>query len=164
MKGQLVAERMMRFIIVLLLTGCSYIPATVSPTSIPTVTPTAALCPTCTPAVTLDLTQEFLRSCPGWTCSLEGVVYSGSVSPGNELEGVAVHLSQHSYCSPASEKPDTITGAEGEFSFPVYLHDTDTFWIEIEAEGYEPVRQSIGGFDCLYCSCPPIEIVMQPVE
>ena len=59
---------------------------------------------------------------------------------------------------------ETVTGPDGTFAFDVYLHDTDSFLIEVEHDGYEPTSLLIGGFDCLYCSCPPIEIVLEPPE
>jgi len=133
-------------------------------TALPTPTRTPTLTGTPNPTGTPDPTEEFLFYCYGWSCYLEGVVYGGTPSPGNELEGITVRLSQYSYCSPTPAVPETTTGADGEFGFPVYVHDTDTFWIQVEMDGYGPVRQPIGGFDCLYCSCPPIEIVLQPVQ
>ncbi len=99
-------------------------------------------------------------SCVGWSCTLQGVVYADPLRPGNELPGALVRLSQVSYCSPTAGKHETRTGLDGAFRFEVYLHDTDTFWFEVEEEGYEPARVSMGGFDCLYCSCPPVEIVL----
>ena len=146
----------------LLLCGCGTSLPRPTPTWTPT--PTRTLTWTPTPAGTPDPTEEFLRYCYGWNCSLKGVVYVGTARPGNELEGIAVRLSKHSYCSPIIGELETTTGADGRFRFWVYVHDTDTFWIQVELAGYEPVRQSIGGMDCLYCSCPPIEIVLQPVE
>jgi len=112
----------------------------------------------------LDPTQEFLRSCIGWDCSLKGTVYANAAAPGNELEGVPVHLGQRSYCSPTAGDHEAVTGADGTFGFPVYLHDTDSFNLEVVVEGYQPARQTFGGFDCLYCACDPLEIVLQPVK
>jgi len=94
---------------------------------------------------------------------LKGVVYVDAASPGNELAGTVVELSHISYCSPTRGQHETKTGANGEFEFEVYLHDTDTFQIQIEQDGYEVVRQSVGGFECLFCACPPFEIVLQPL-
>jgi len=112
----------------------------------------------------LDPTQEFLRSCIGWNCSLEGTVYANAAAPGNELEGVQVHVEQVSYCSPTAGSHEAATGADGTFRFPVYLHDTDSFNIEVVVEGYQPVAHKLGGFDCLYCACDPLEIILQPVN
>jgi hypothetical protein len=69
----------------------------------------------------------------------------------------------YSNCAPTSGQHETITGPNGEFEFEVYVHDTDMFRIEIEQDGYEAVRQSVGGFDCLFCTCPLFEIVLQPL-
>ena len=150
--------------IALLVAGCAAVQATPTSTHRPTLQPTCTSHPTEIPSSTPDPTQEFFLSCVGWQCSLEGVVYRGTASPGNELAGIVVRLSHHSFCSPTSGEHETTTGADGEYSFPVYVHDTDTFWIEVELGGYEPVRQSIGGFDCLSCSCPPMEIVLRSEE
>lgn len=102
-------------------------------------------------------------SCTGWECTLKGVVYVDAASPGNELAGTVVELSHFSNCAPTSGQHETITGPNGEFEFEVYVHDTDMFRIQIEQDGYEAVRQSVGGFDCLFCTCPLFEIVLQPL-
>jgi hypothetical protein len=100
--------------------------------------------------------------CTGWTCTLQGTVYVDAAEPGNKLPGAPVNLTHVSYCSPTTGEHSTVTGLDGTFHFQVYLHDTDTFWFQVEERGYEPVRLSMGGFDCLYCSCPPLEIVLKP--
>jgi hypothetical protein len=175
MKYQLVAKGAIYITVMLFLIGCAATPTAfpsntpaLPPTWTPTVTPETTdiptLAPTWTPIATLNPTQEFFSACVGWNCSLEGIVYVGSPSPGNQLEGIAVHLSQISCCSPTSGEHKAITGEDGTFAFAVYLHDTDTFLIKVQADGYEPVDRQIGGFDCLYCSCPPIEIVLQPAK
>ena len=102
-------------------------------------------------------------SCTGWECTLKGVVYVDAASPGNELAGTVVELSHFSNCAPTSGQHETITGPNGEFEFEVYVHDTDMFRIQIEQDGYEAVRQSVAGFDCLFCTCPLFEIVLQPL-
>jgi hypothetical protein len=111
-----------------------------------------------------DPTQEFLRNCLGWNCSLEGTVYVNAVAPGNELVGVRVGLNQRSYCSPTAGEHEATTGDEGSFRFPVYLHDTDSFNIQVTVEGYEPGQLRFGGFDCLFCACDPRVIILQPVK
>jgi hypothetical protein len=87
-----------------------------------------------------------------------------AASSGNELAGILVELSHVSFCSPTSGEHETTTGPDGGFGFEVFVHDTDTFGIQVEQEGYEPVRQSVGGFDCLYCTCPLVEVVLEPLE
>jgi hypothetical protein len=133
----------------------------------PAQSPSPSLDPTSLPTVTLGLSPEAdstptPTSCIGWTCTLDGVVYTRAANAGNELPGALVTLSHFSNCSPTQGKHETITGLDGTFEFEIYLHDTDTFWFEVEEEGYEPVRLTIGGFDCLFCSCPPVEIVLEP--
>jgi hypothetical protein len=99
--------------------------------------------------------------CTGWWCTWSGVVYADAAGPGHEVEGAAVRLSQSSYCSPTKGHHETTTGPDGSFEFEIYLHDTDGFTIRVDREGYAPASQSIGGFDCLFCSCPPFEIVLK---
>jgi len=101
-------------------------------------------------------------SCTGWNCTIEGVVYAGEVASGNELGGALVALSQFSYCSPTQGEQETVTDEDGIFTFEVYLHDTDSFHFKVELDGYLPAEYSFGGFDCLYCSCSSLEIVLQP--
>mgnify|MGYP001108072232 FL=1 len=139
-------------------------PIEASPTLGPARQPTRAPDPIETPALLLDPTHEFMQRCTGWICSLEGVVYANEATPGNELAGVTVLLQQVSWCSPTSGEHETVTDSDGRFGFEVYLHDTDTFWIEIALEGYQPLRQAMGGFDCLFCGCDPMEILLIPVE
>ena len=99
--------------------------------------------------------------CVGWNCILRGVVYADEVGTGNELESVKVELSQKSYCSPTIGRHEAITNPDGEFEFEVYIHDTDIFRIEAEEAGYEQGNKFFGGFDCLFCSCYPLEIVLK---
>ena len=102
--------------------------------------------------------------CSGWQCTLEGVVYPGSATPGKEMSGIQVSLKQVSNCSPTAGDQQALTDENGRFSFDVYLHDTDSFVFEVSEASYQLARQKIGGFDCLYCSCSPIEIILQPEE
>lgn len=101
-------------------------------------------------------------ACTGWHCTLHGVVYAGEAVLGNELGGVMVSLSHFSYCSPTMGEHEAVTGEDGAFTFEVYLHDTDSFHFEVEIDGYQTWEYSFGGFDCLYCSCPPLEVVLRP--
>jgi hypothetical protein len=114
-----------------------------------------------TPAPTDIPTPDLSEYCIGWDCAMDGVVYAGEAIAGNELEGVLVQLSQYSNCSPTRGEHEAVTGPNGEFSFEVYLHDTDSFRFNVDVDGYEPAQVSFGGFDCLYCSCLPVEIVLQ---
>jgi hypothetical protein len=93
---------------------------------------------------------------------IEGMVYEGEAILGNEMGGVLVNLSQISYCSPTMGEQEAVTGEDGTFAFEVYLHDTDSFNFKVELDGYQTWEYAFGGFDCLYCSCPPVEIVLQP--
>jgi len=99
--------------------------------------------------------------CIGWQCTIKGAVYGGSVSPGNGLEGAQVELEQASYCSPTQGKQNVSSIAGGAFEFQVYVHDTDTFIFRVEQPGYAVVEKRFAGTDCLYCGCPPLEIVLK---
>ncbi len=99
--------------------------------------------------------------CTGWDCTVTGVVYEGETGSGREVSGAVVKLIQTSYCSPTKGEYEVVTGEDGTFEFEVFLHDTDGFSIEVELEGYQTSEYSFGGFDCLYCSCQPIEIVLR---
>jgi len=103
-------------------------------------------------------------ACLGWDCTLQGVVYAGEAVPGNEVEGVKVSLSHHSNCSPTEGEHEAVTDSDGVFTFDVYVHDTDFFKFGIEEYGYAPWELSFGGFDCLYCSCNNMEIVLERQE
>lgn len=118
--------------------------------------------PSETPTQTMTTPTFTPTSCTGWHCMIEGVVYEGEVIPGNELGGILVNLSQFSYCSPTMGEHEVVTGEDGTFAFEVYLHDTDSFNVKVELDGYQTWEYAFGGFDCLYCSCPPVEIVLQP--
>jgi hypothetical protein len=100
--------------------------------------------------------------CTGWSCTLQAVVYLGSATPGKELANQPVNLKQISNCSPTRGEQEITTGTDGVASFEIYLHDTDSFLFSVTADGYQPAEVKLGGFDCLYCSCPPVEIILQP--
>lgn len=154
MKCQLMLESIASAIISIFLGGCMLSnPKKITPILITALPLTWTPYPVKTPT-----------ACSGWNCSLEGVIYANTASLSNELTGVKVHLQQISWCSPTKGEYETITGTDGKFRFKVYLHDTDTFWIELAVEGYQPVRQAIGGFDCLNCACHPSEIILQPMK
>lgn len=102
--------------------------------------------------------------CVGWNCEIEGVVYLGSADPGNELEGAQVKLSQISWCSPTAGEQETQSGPNGIFAFEIYIHDTDSINMQVDLEGYQMEKVKFGGFDCLFCSCPLVEIVLEAAE
>jgi hypothetical protein len=102
--------------------------------------------------------------CTGWHCEITGIVSIETAVPANQLVSETVKLSQISWCSPTSGEQDTQLDADGKFSFEVYIHDTDSFNIYVDIEGYQPEKIQFGGFDCLYCHCPPIKINLQAEE
>ena len=57
-----------------------------------------------------------------------------------------------------------VTNEEGEFHFEVYLHDTDHLTFEIIRDGCQPYHRRVKGMDCLYCSCSPLDLVLEPLE
>jgi hypothetical protein len=103
-------------------------------------------------------------SCTGWHCEITGIISMGTAEPTNQLVSETVTLSQISWCSPTSGEQETQLDMDGRFSFEVYVHDTDSFNIYVDIEGYHPEKIQFGGFDCLYCSCPPIEIILEVEE
>lgn len=143
----------------LLLIGCNSLID--NPTN-QTQQPSESLAPTGT--ITFAKLTASPTFCVGWYCEIDGVVYLGSVDSGNELEGVQVKLSQISWCSPTAGEQETQSGPNGIFTFEVYIHDTDSINMQVDFEGYQPEKVNLGGFDCLYCSCPPVEIVLEATE
>jgi len=102
--------------------------------------------------------------CTGWHCEINGTVSAEPAEPTNQLASETVTLSQISWCSPTSGKKDTQLDEDGKFSFDVYIHDTDSFNIYVDIEGYQAEKIQFGGFDCLYCHCPPIKIILEAKE
>ncbi len=101
----------------------------------------------------------------GWR-KVSGVVYSEEEAPGNELPGVLIRCSQHSYSSPpeTSCAPYEITtSSDGAFEFDVYVHDTDGIRILAEKVGFRPGEAKIGGFDCVG-ACPQVVLVLEIIE
>lgn len=99
--------------------------------------------------------------CTGWDCQINGVVYSGSEEEGNQLGGVTISLRHISNCSPSPEEQQIMTDDKGEFTFKVYIHDTDSFVITTEIDDYESEAIKFGGFDCLYCHCREIAVILK---
>ena len=133
---------MIKFILVcLFLVGCSTDTQTPSPTPSPTPDP-----------------------CTGWWCTATGIVYGGTVEPGNELEGAIIKLNQSSYCSPTSGQQETVSESDGKFEFgELFFHDTDGIRIEVAYEGYEMTQWDTKPLGCLHCDCfvLPLEILLQ---
>ena len=112
--------------------------------------------------VEVEVTVIPQESCQGWNCEITGTIYEGSVEAGNQIPKVEISLSQFSYCSPTAGKQITTTDQEGNFSFEVFLHDTDTLTFGIEDDKWESFNSQVMGMDCLYCSCVPLELVIEP--
>jgi len=129
----------------------------------PSVTPSPL--PARSTATTIPIevpTSDRALTCPGWSCTLTGVVVQGEAETVNAIEDVEIQLSQSSYCSPTSGRQVTLTDSYGKFAFDVYLHDTDSLTVRVEREGYQTAEDSLSGFDCLACGCGPIELVLTP--
>ena len=97
--------------------------------------------------------------CSGWVCEIDGQII---LPAGGKKEQLPVELviEQISNCSPTRGQQAVPVKADGSFTVDVYVHDTDSFVITGEVEGYAPIRYKFGGFECLYCSCSPIEITL----
>jgi hypothetical protein len=104
------------------------------------------------------------ESCQGWNCEITGTLYEGSAESDNQVPQVEISLSQFSYCSPTAGEQNVISGPDGEFSFEVFLHDTDTLTFVIEDHRWDPFQAQVMGMDCLYCSCTPLDLVMDPSD
>lgn len=117
-----------------------------------------------TPVQTISPPTHTPDPCTGWDCTITGIVYEGEAGSGHEVSGAIVRLYQSSYCSPTKGEQEIVTVDDGTFKFEVFLHDTDGFRFEVELDGYEPVSHFFVGFDCLYCSCPPVEIVLEAIK
>ncbi len=157
-------KRKLLFLVILLIVFISFISGC-GTSSETTTTPRPADTSTTSPTVTSEpITYTPTPDpCTGWNCTFAGVVYAESANPGNELVGVEVELSQASHCSPTKGEQVVTTNSDGVFTFEVFLHDTDGFNFTVELEGYEPTVAKFGGFDCLYCGCEPLEIVLQSI-
>jgi hypothetical protein len=164
-KGERMKQKSKVFIFIVLLILGIYLIGCVSPPPPTTIVPlltTPPPQPGDTPTQAVPALTFTPTACTGWYCTLDGVVYVGEAVPGNELGGVVVDLSHFSYCSPTMGEHEAVAAEDGTFTFEVYLHDTDSFHFEVELNGYQSWEYSFGGFDCLYCSCPPFEVVLQP--
>jgi len=143
------------FFLSLLLAGCNLnviINRQLNEPAAPSTTPTNPM---------LSPTPTF---CTGWNCEITGIVSAGAAEPSNQFVSETVTLSQISWCSPTSGEQETQLDVDGRFSFEVYIHDTDSFNIYVDIEEYRPEKIQFGGFDCLYCNCPPIEIILEAKE
>lgn len=98
------------------------------------------------------------ESCTGWKCATSGLVVEG----GEPVAGVRVTMLQTSYCSPTGGEQKTESDEQGYFAFDTYVHDTDLLTLEFVKKGYEDVTVEVRGMDCLYCSCFPIEVTLEP--
>lgn len=117
--------------ICLSLAACNPAPA---PTEFPTAEPDA------TETVVGDL---------GWR-KVQGVVYAEKMAPDHEMAGALVTCSQTSYfpreasCAPY----EITTGADGTFTFDVFVHDTDGINISAQKSGYKSTKFNMGGIAC----------------
>jgi hypothetical protein len=126
-------------------------------------TPTIAIEPSqeySTPSLTSTPTPD---PCTGWTCELQGVVYTRAVEAGNELARINLTLFHSSNCSPTRGEYQTQTDENGTFSFgQIFFHDTDRVRIQINTnDTSNTVWDSVGQY-CYYCSCfeEPIQLIL----
>ncbi|MBN2001904.1 MAG: carboxypeptidase regulatory-like domain-containing protein [Anaerolineae bacterium] len=119
---------------VLLLNACNNIPA---PTT--TQEPPALI----TPKDVLTATQPPIVS---WEITMQGLIYDATTD--KPIEGASVHYTVLSrYPELREGLPDeTLSDAEGRFSLPTVVHDTDSLHLIVEAPGYTTYEQEIGPF------------------
>lgn len=91
-------------------------------------------------------------------------MYDGSVDPMLAIEGVTVKLGQTSYCSPTRGGHSSETDESGEFEFELFIHDTDGLFFQVENTGFMPWEGTLKGMDCLFCGCPPLEVILERSE
>ena len=103
-------------------------------------------------------------SCTGWSCEIKGRLIANDSKLDTTSEFETIQLLQISNCSPTKGIQESILDHNGTFSFSVYLHDTDSFVLSAAIDGYQPEEVKFGGFDCLYCSCDPFEILISPIQ
>jgi len=85
-----------------------------------------------------------------WETVIEGIVYDQSRGPGNPIAGVSVSYNVvHSYFAELQQgRPNqTVTDAQGAFSLPVMVHDTDSIRVRIEAQGFISYEEKLVGVD-----------------
>jgi hypothetical protein len=91
------------------------------------------------------------------TIEIRGQVYDASVGPDAAIAGASV-----SYYSPEGSGT-TSTGTQGEFSFQLFLHDTDTVRVSVEAAGFHSAEEYFDAI-ALWFERRPIEIGLEPLS
>jgi hypothetical protein len=86
------------------------------------------------------------------------------MDPERFIGEATVMLRQTSYCSPTRGEHHAKTNEQGEFKFELFIHDTDGILLQVESIGFLPWEDSLAGMDCLFCSCPPLEIVLEKTD
>ena len=114
----------------------------------------------CQPGSVEPIATDTPDPCLGWDCTFTGTLYADEAIDDNRLSAIPVRLKQISWCSPTKGEQIRVADENGDFSFSVFVHDTDSYVIAIETEGYIPFEIKFGGFDCLYCHCPPLELIL----
>lgn len=120
----------------------------------------AMILTSCQPILSLSTPTATPDPCSGWTCTLAGRVYAETAADDNRFSGIPITFEQVSNCSPTKGVQETATDGVGEFSFEVFLHDTDSFVITVQEENFALLEKKFGGFDCLYCHCSPIDLIL----
>jgi len=85
-----------------------------------------------------------------WETVIDGVIYEGAAGVGQPITGASVTFNVvHSYFPElqAGRPNQTVTDAQGQFSLPVIVHDTDRVQLIITAQGFMPYEESLAGFD-----------------
>lgn len=96
------------------------------------------------------------------TKPLQGRAYDASSTVMAPVSGARIEYSNFSLVNPGAHG-ELVSDASGGFAFELFVHDTDTIDIRVDAvaQGFYPARVEYGGLILWYLS-DPIEVALQP--
>ena len=77
---------------------------------------------------------------------VHGKVYDASVGPSTPLAGATVRYAHYSPVNPGGSG-SLVTGADGQYAFELFLHDTDAIQFTVEAPGFRTATAYTGGYE-----------------
>ncbi len=77
---------------------------------------------------------------------VHGKVYDASVGPSTPLAGATVRYAHYSPVNPGGSG-SLVTGADGQYAFDLFLHDTDAIQFTVEAPGFRTATAYTGGYE-----------------